>query len=186
MPRKTDEQILRSLQKMFQKNAIQAQPSKVNPSKPVERQFLKLKISLKNVEPSIWRRIVVPNNLTLEDLHEVLQVVMGWENAHLYEFIIGNKQTARHFSCSMEMGDSFGMFDPDDDGQEDAADFDLTFLTQKGTKFLYVYDFGDSWEHEIVVENPNYNYSGDPPVFVLAGERNCPPEDCGGIGGYYD
>ncbi|MDR1922958.1 MAG: plasmid pRiA4b ORF-3 family protein [Planctomycetaceae bacterium] len=187
MPKKTIEQILCSLEKVFQKNAVQTQPSKVSTSKPTECRFLQLKVSLKNIQPSIWRRIVVPDDLTLEDLHDVLQVVMGWENAHLYEFIIGSNQTGRHFSRPItNMGGSFGGFGFDDFGQEDVADFDLTFFTRKGMKFRYIYDFGDSWDHEIVVENPDYNHSGESPVFVLAGKRNCPPEDCGGVGGYYD
>lgn len=148
-----------------------------------QRRFLLLKITLRDITPPIWRRFVVPNDLTLEDLHCCIQVIMGWMNSHLYEFVVGGRDGRRYSGSPMgDMGNLYGGMD--DFGDENASDVDLGFADRKGMKFSYTYDFGDSWGHEIVVEDANYDYSGDPPVVVLKGKRNCPPEDCGGPYGY--
>ena len=140
-----------------------------------KRRFLQLKVVLKDISPPIWRRFVVPSDFSLAQLHECLQIIMGWDNYHLYEFIVGGRRDGQHYTVIM---DGF-------DDHEDAEDHDLNFLTRKGMKFSYFYDFGDSWDHDIVAENVNYEHPEDePPVTVLAGKRNCPPEDCGGSWGY--
>jgi hypothetical protein len=108
---------------------------------------------------------------------------MGWENCHLYEFTIGKRPYTRTLTSII---DDDIVSAPFDDDTEDAADFDLSFFNRKGMKFTYTYDFGDSWVHEITVENSSYNYSGDQLVSVLSGKRNSPQEDCGGVCGYYD
>jgi hypothetical protein len=149
-------------------------------SKSAKHRYLQLKVSLKDIEPTIWRTFVVSTSMTFEDLHEALQEIMGWESYHLYEFKIGSRGNTMSIT-SPECMDDWGSM-----GCGDSSDFDLTFLTKKGMKFTYVYDFGDSWEHTIIVQDANYDYSGALPFFVLAGERNCPPEDCGGVYGYYD
>jgi len=131
-----------------------------------------LKVTLKWIKPPIWRRIQVPGSITMFKLHRILQEVMGWENYHLYRFKIG--------------GIYFGK--PDDEMDvENVFEYKLKDLvTGEKKKIIYVYDFGDGWEHEIVVEKilppkPDKSY----PV-CLKGKRACPPEDCGGPGGYYD
>ncbi len=176
--------MISQMQKAFAREAERPRPAAAKPSGSGERQFLQLKITLKGISPPIWRRFVVPNDFTLDQLHGCLQIIMGWSNYHLYEFIVGGKRNGTYYSApsSDDMEDIFGGFD--DYGSENADDYDLNFLSKKGMKFLYIYDMGDSWEHEIVVENANYEYSGDLPVFVLDGKRNCPPEDCGGSWGY--
>jgi len=169
--------MMSNLQKAFARDAERPQPAPKKRSKTEERRYLQLKVALRDISPPIWRRFVVPNDFTLAQLHECLQIIMGWDNDHLYEFIVGGRRDGRHYSVPMD--------DLYDTGDEDAADFDLSFLTRKGMKFTYVYDFGDSWDHEIVAEDVNYNHADDdPPVFVLKGKRNCPPEDCGGGWGY--
>jgi hypothetical protein len=94
---------------------------------------------------------------------------MGWEHCHLYEFTIGKRPNVRTLSCAME---EYIMFSPFGNEMENAADFDLSSLNRKRMKFTYTYDFGDSWEHEITVEAPDYAYADNPLVFVLSGKRN--------------
>jgi hypothetical protein len=130
-----------------------------------------LRIELEDIAPPIWRRLQVPTDITLIRLHDVLQVAMGWTNSHLHSFQIGDKE----YSNSDELDE-------------------LSMLTEKGRKldtllgteigeFGYLYDFGDSWQHRIVVESiaaaPRWDY----PVCV-AGARACPPEDVGSTHGY--
>jgi|GEM_PF-1063182 len=154
-----------------------ASPSKQNPTQKGQttKQVYQLKVALLEIEPIIWRRFLVPSSVTLHRLHLILQDVMGWSNYHLYRFQIGREE--------------YGEPDPDNEFYE------LNFknsrrmklgqvVTKKGDVFRYEYDFGDSWEHMLLVEDilkyrPDMRY----PV-CLAGERACPPEDCGGPHGY--
>jgi hypothetical protein len=138
-----------------------------------------LKVVLKYVSPPVWRRIQVPGNITLNQLHGVLQVTMGWSDYHLHLF----KAAGRTFTAPAtdESWDGLGSKDEDD------TQFHLhAVLTRAGQKLGYVYDFGDGWQHEIRVEKilpPDANLRH--PI-CLAGKRACPPEDCGGPGGYYN
>jgi hypothetical protein len=129
-----------------------------------------LKITLRGVsKPPVWRRITVPAGLTLDLLHEVIQQVMGWEDGHMHVF-----------STSWQ---SYGT--PDSDlGYADEAKVTLAeVLAEPGAAMRYTYDFGDDWEHDVVLEKVL------PPdrvarVSCLAGKGACPPEDCGGAWGY--
>lgn len=127
-------------------------------------------IKLKNVEPAIWRKFQVPEDLSLDELHDIIQVVMGWENAHLYEFRVDDQR--------------FGQ--PDDDAPEELEEADETYLDDLELKendtLLYVYDFGDGWEHEIKVEKLLEEAPEDP--VCIDGGNHCPPEDSGGPWGY--
>ena len=133
-----------------------------------------MKVWLTDIEPLIWRRFLVAGDQTLYRLHLILQTIMGWESYHLYEFIIDE----------IEYGE------PDDEYQPDIAYARKTMMSQvlhsQGQRFRYVYDYGDNWEHEIVVEEIS-----EPEEYVfypvcLDGERACPPEDVGGVSGYED
>jgi hypothetical protein len=133
--------------------------------------FLQLKISLCDSKPSIWRRIIVKNTITFHKLHEILQVVMGWDNYHLYDFILNEQR--------------FTLPDPDwDDKVIDSRKVKLQILKLK-QKFYYTYDFGDCWEHQIILEKflPNEDVFTHP--ICIAGALSCPPEDSGSIYGYY-
>lgn len=133
-----------------------------------------LKITLLGIKPAIWRRFIVPADTTFDRLHEILQRIMGWNDGHMHGFRIGD-----HF-C---MSDRFC-----DDGELPESKQILSEVApKKGSKFLYIYDFGDSWIHEIVVENTNYS-NPDWPYLVccIDGAMACPPDDCGGIPGYDD
>ena len=155
----------------------QLTPRKVKASKDTVYQF---KLTLIGSNPPIWRRIQV-EDCTLDKLHEHIQSAMGWTNSHLHRFEIFKKQ--------------YG--DPEllDDGFEDYDCLDSTEILiseiisdagKRRLKFTYEYDFGDDWEHEILFEGSKETEAGKKYPLCLEGERACPPEDVGGIYGYYD
>jgi hypothetical protein len=136
-----------------------------------------LKITLMYSDPAIWRRVVVPANFKLDRLHQFIQRVMPWTDSHLHQFIVGR-------TC-------YGRPDPEfaDKGSETLNEKHYTIADiapGAKKKFIYEYDFGDGWEHEIVVEKVLPPDAGFKRVICLAGENACPPDDCGGIGGYYE
>jgi hypothetical protein len=133
---------------------------------------LQLKIWLDEIEPLIWRRILVPAEMTLHELHRIVQMLFDWYDYHLYEFSIGGD---RYQEPDPEAEDA-----PKDSTRTRLAHFDLA----EGDEFTYVYDFGDHWVHRIAVERapPNVNEGWLP--FVVGGERRGPPEDCGGPDGF--
>ncbi len=108
--------------------------------------FYLLKIRLLDIEPEIWRRFVVPADISLDRLHDVVQIVMGWEDCHLHEFTIGNKRYTE-FPESRQDGLVSGRYRLGD------------LIKQKGRTFGYLYDFGDGWEHELAIENSRYDNS---------------------------
>lgn len=138
------------------------------------REIYQLKVTLIGISPPIWRHIHVAGDCTLAQLHGVLQVAMGWENCHLYMFRIAGK--------------TYGPPDLDDDGELEMIDAKRTclpsVLPSVGTTFTYVYDFGDNWQHDLLLEAITMPVAGIIYPRCIAGERNCPPEDVGGIGGY--
>lgn len=137
----------------------------------MRRQIFQLKVTLADVVPPVWRRVLVPGGYTLDRLHRVVQQVMGWQECHLHSFDIDGVQ--------------YG--EPDPEGEltfRDELDYRLDAVLTKGSRFRYTYDFGDWWEHEVTVEDvfgaePDGRY----PVCVT-GARACPPEDVGGAFGY--
>ena len=136
-----------------------------------------LTVTLVDIEPPIWRRIQVPADITLARLHTVLQVTMGWLDYHLHAFRVGDVEYGRPDPEYVAMG-----VELKDDRRAKLS----KIAPEVGTRFTYQYDFGDNWEHEIVVEEilpsePRVRYPR-----VLAGGRACPPEDVGGIPGYAD
>jgi len=143
--------------------------NKIDRREPAVYQF---KVTLKDIEPPIWRRFQVTNEITLHRLHLVLQEVMGWQNCHLYQFKI----------------DGFFYTEPAHEHYLPAKNSRITKLSQVlpggRKKFSYEYDFGDGWEHEVVLEKVLPPAEGVRYPVCLAGERACPPEDCGGIPGY--
>jgi hypothetical protein len=131
-----------------------------------------LKVTLQHIKPAIWRRLQVPANIKLDKLHHVLQDALGWTNSHLHHFRVGKEL--------------FGMTDVDeyDDTLQDETRFKLSQIASAKTRIIYEYDFGDSWEHAIIVEKVLAPEPGVQYPRCLAGKRSCPPEDCGGVGGY--
>jgi hypothetical protein len=138
-----------------------------------ERLYL-LKIRLLEIEPEIWRRFVVPCYITLDRLHDVIQIVMGWTDSHLHEFTIAKKRYTEYPEFK-------------DDGLECGRYRLGDLIKQKGRTFNYLYDFGDSWEHEVSLEDSRYfNPELQSSIECLNGARACPPEDVGSVPGYYD
>ncbi|MEA3544759.1 MAG: plasmid pRiA4b ORF-3 family protein [Thermodesulfobacteriota bacterium] len=140
----------------------------------MNEQFYQLKIQLLDIEPAIWRRFVVPASITLDRLHDVIQIVMGWTDNHLHEFTIGNK-------CYTEYPES-------KEDEQVCGRYRLgNLIKQKDRTFRYLYDFGDSWEHELVLEKSrSFNPALRTELACLEGERACPPEDVGGVPGYFE
>jgi hypothetical protein len=135
-----------------------------------------LKITLRGSKPAIWRRVVVRSDMRLDRLHGAIQRVMPWTNSHLHQFIVGRAY--------------YGMPDPDFSGmggeQFNEKSHTLVEIAPAAKKkFIYEYDFGDGWEHEVVVETVLPPDGGFKHPICLGGARACPPEDCGGMGGYY-
>lgn len=132
-----------------------------------------IKLELSDSEPKIWRRLVIPADMLLSDLHKVIQTAMGWTNSHLHQFIKG-----RVF-----------LEPPSEEDFWDSTGIDYTgytinrLLEKKNDKIVYEYDFGDGWEHAITLEKVIDGFDGALPV-CTAGALNCPPEDVGGIGGF--
>ncbi|MEA2109826.1 MAG: plasmid pRiA4b ORF-3 family protein [Pseudomonadota bacterium] len=140
----------------------------------MDERFYLLKIQLLDIELVIWRRFAVPASITLDRLHDVIQIVMGWTDSHLREFTIGNKRYTE-YPESKEDGLVCGRYRLGD------------LIKQKGRTFRYLYDFGDSWDHELVLEENRY-FNPEPrtELACLEGERACPPEDVGGVPGYFE
>ena len=139
--------------------------------------FYLLKITLKNIPCPVWRRFVVPANIKLDDLHRIIQTVMGWENSHLHSFKVGKQEYVPEEVLEY---DDYGAL-PEDEYTLDSV------APRKGSKIRYQYDFGDSWDHEIVVEDSNYvDPDQSHPYYCVNGAGACPPEDCGGAWGYAD
>lgn len=142
-------------------------------SVPTE-QIARLRIAVEGIEPVIWRQVEVPLTATLKALHDVIQAAFGWEGYHLHLFEVGEQR--------------YGVPDPEWDSIDPIRSEKTTRLAtliERGIRrFSYTYDFGDDWQHEIVVEavaasNPAAEY----PRFV-AGAQRAPPEDVGGVPGY--
>ena len=159
-----------------QKRTVGKSASKSRSQSTEESPIYQFKITLENVRPPIWRRVLVPGHFTLRQLHVVIQVAMdGWEGGHLHEFEIDEKHYAEMPPPGMDWGVPI----------VDEARVMLADVVQgEKTTFLYTYDFGDSWQHRILVEkilplDVKITY----PI-CLKGKRACPPEDCGGPWGY--
>lgn len=133
--------------------------------------FYQLKITLKDVSPPVWRSFVVPADITLDRLHDVIQIVMGWEDSHLHDFIFKKKR----YTDLVES--------PVDENEAETRLNEL--LKKKGNTLIYRYDYGDDWLHEIILEDKDY-FPGEMlcPFECIGGEMICPMEDSGGPDSY--
>ena len=188
MPRKID---VRMGKRIWQREKT-AQPAQVH----------EIKITLCGSKPPIWRRVAVPSDMCLSDLHYVIQIVMGWTNSHLHQFVVRNAKPKpaadelRKLSqneqrdkleqlMNRERRISDLRFELDD--IEDERKVKLSELAPVvKNKFIYEYDFGDGWDHTIEVVKIGPPAEGVKYPVCLAGKFACPPEDCGGIWGYYE
>ena len=131
-------------------------------------EVLQLRISLRGISPEIWRRVLVLSSSTLYDLHHTIQIAMGWGDFHLNQFLIHGKSYGVYHDGGMSFSDN----------PKKVRLSDFGFRLKE--RFVYEYDFGDDWEHDIRIEkklplDPEKTY----PI-CTEGKRGCPPEDCGG------
>jgi hypothetical protein len=132
--------------------------------------IVSLKVALRGIRPPVWRRLLVPGRMTLGGLHHVIQAAMGWDDAHLHAFDIAGREYSNPH---------------DVDGAADEERLTVNGVLRSGVaRFTYTYDFGDDWEHAIMIEGKQPPVEGRRYPACVAGRRNCPPEDCGGGWGY--
>jgi hypothetical protein len=142
------------------------------------QEIYQIKVTLLGTEPPIWRRLLVPADLTLEQLHQVLQIAIGWEDCHMHDFRIGQQRFGTPNETETLLGRSRTA--------SERTTRLSSVLNRVGAEAVYTYDFGDSWEHGIVVEKRLASEPGRAYPACLDGERHGPPEDCGGIPGFYN
>ncbi|NQU46268.1 MAG: UPF0149 family protein [Chlorobium sp.] len=133
-----------------------------------------LRVSLLHAEPPVWRRVRMPAEAQLPLVHTSLQLVMGWENRHLHEFVGANRL---HYGEAEEGALDAGVLDERHHTLQ-------SLFAEPGERCLYVYDYGDDWVHEIILESVGELLPEEFPLCCLDGSGACPPEDCGGVGGY--
>ncbi len=134
-----------------------------------------VRIELLEVTPRVWRRVLLPEDLTLPKLHYVVQACMGWTHSHLHEFVLGGRR--------------YSIPDPDFSDELEQLDERRVVLCdaigREARCFDYIYDFVDNWHHVVIVEDPYAGHSEQGlRIRCLDGENACPPEDVGGPGGY--
>lgn len=143
-------------------------------------QVYQFKITLEEIDPPIWRRIQVPETYSFWDLHVAIQDSMGWTDSHLHQFEIKNPVTGAEVEISI----------PDEEWEDESlAGWEVKiadYFSMKNPQALYIYDFGDNWEHTIKLEKILPRDEKVEYPICLEGERACPPEDCGGVWGYVD
>ncbi|MDP2422934.1 MAG: plasmid pRiA4b ORF-3 family protein [Bacteroidales bacterium] len=140
------------------------------------KEIFQIQIALRGFKPKIWRRLLIPSGLKLADLHNIIQTAMGWSDEHLHQFIKN-----RTF-YTVRMKDDLFWGDLDNVDYKNIKVSDLLSLEKE--QIIYEYDFGDGWEHDIILEKIlPFDAAFKHPV-CLKGKMNCPPEDCGGIWGY--
>jgi hypothetical protein len=144
------------------------------PSRKAPPPIYRLKITLIGIDPPIWRHIQVPSTILLCCLHDALQPVMGWTDSHLHQFEKDGKY------WGVQEHDEFSELDLIDERQTQLG----KVLEKEGDALIYVYDFGDNWRHEVVLENVIPVNDGVQTPICLGGERRCPPENVGGVRGY--
>ncbi len=142
----------------------------VTPKSAAAHGVVRLKVTLSGTKPPIWRRLLAPASMTLGDLSEAILTAMGWHGGHLHAFEVGGRQ----------YGDRATVDDVADENR-----LTLGGVCKAGVKrFRYTYDFGDDWEHVVAIEKTEAPAPGQAYPACVAGSRNCPPEDCGGVWGY--
>ena len=143
--------------------------------KPRKVHGFQVRLDLRFAKPPVWRRLALPGDLTLSELHSVIQGAMGWHDSHLHRFRTGADHNAAYFITEFDL----------DEGEEGTVEDQVRLdqvIADVGDGLWYEYDFGDGWDHVLKVEK----VLAQPPseVRLLTGRRACPPEDVGGIGSY--
>jgi hypothetical protein len=142
---------------------------------------MQLRITLAEVKPAVWRRIVIPANYTFWDLHVAIQDAMGWLDCHLHLFRLRDPVIGRPVEIGIPNEYAF------EDDPESLAGWEVrvaAYLCRVGARAHYEYDFGDGWVHEVKLEAFGPRQKGVKYPQCIGGKRACPPEDCGGPWGY--
>ena len=137
-----------------------------------------IQIALTRFKPKIWRRLLIPSDLLLADFHMIIQISMGWTNSHLHQFI----KNRTFYTERMPDDDTWGEMNNVDYKKIKISDL----LKKEKEKIVYEYDFGDGWEHDVLLEKILPGDEKRKFLICLAGKMHCPPEDCGGVWGYAD
>ena len=143
--------------------------------------ILQIKVTLRGIRPPIWRRLEVPASYSFWDVHVAIQDSMGWLDYHLHEFRVVPGPRRRSLLIGIPDEDAFVGQRPIQPGWEVPI---LRYLSAKGARAEYAYDFGDGWKHIIVVEDVLPRVPGATYPRCVGGRRKCPPEDVGGVWGY--
>ena len=173
-----------------------------------KKQVYVIRMTLNGSKPTIWRKLAVPSDITLGELHEVIQIAMGWTDSHLHQFVLqdkGLKPSPQEIARRIRQDDFDGAFmdrmggrrvfvttvtpwgEPGEMEGEDEDAVTLVEVCPKAkSKLIYEYDFGDGWEHTVEVQKILEPEPGVEYPVCLGGKKACPPEDCGGIWGYYE
>lgn len=142
---------------------------------PSKVRGFQVRLDLRGAKPPVWRRLELPGDVSLPRLHDVIQAAMGWSDSHLHRFRTGSDRRSPYFVTHFDL----------DEGEDGTLEDDVRLdqlLAEKGDELWYEYDFGDGWDHKLVVEE----VLEEPPSTArcTGGRMACPPEDCGGIGGH--
>lgn len=147
----------------------------------ISDKIYQFKITLKEIKPPVWRRILIPSSYSFWDLHVAIQDAMGWTDTHLHHFEIVNPKTGRK--------EQIGIPDNEFMDEHISAGWKrriAKYFSVDNKNALYVYDYGDDWQHSVVLEKIIDRKAGIKYPACTAGARSCPPEDCGGPWGYAD
>ena len=145
----------------------------------MSHEIYQFKITLNDSAPKVWRRILVPTDYTFFDLHVAMQNAMGWTDSHLHAFRFANKEN-RWWAINIATPSPDDPFEVVDERQAKIADyFGKTF-----GQCAYEYDFGDGWEHTVLLEKTLPKKAGEKYPQCVVGKNACPPDDCGGVWGY--
>lgn len=149
----------------------------------LKNQVLQFSVALQGIEPKIWRRIHVPSDYNFWDLHIAIQDAMGWQDYHLHHFEIKGKGKRKEVRIGI----------PDFDGIVDLPEVFpgweisiIAFFNALGVEAVYEYDYGDGWLHNVKLEGYMFREKGIKYPICIDGKNACPPEDCGGVDGYYN
>lgn len=151
-------------------------------------ELLRARVHLVGSRPEIWRLFEVDSSLCLDEFHQVLQIVMGWEDSHLHSFTDRSPNTrGRAGSPARSWAPVYVRAEDEEDWYLPEETVQLGEVLGEGSSPLfYEYDFSDGWIHRIDWIETVGKAAGDPRARIIRGERRCPLEDCGGIGGYED
>lgn len=156
------------------------------PKKQPFTRVYQFKITLLETKPFVWRRILVPESYTFYDLHVAVQDAMGWTDSHLHCFEKRNSKI-RYGDFEVRIDCTYATEEYEQEGITvyDTETPITDYFKKPPDKLFYTYDFGDNWEHEIILEKIILKDSKERYPICLDGKLSCPPEDCGSIPGYY-